>query len=109
MLPSSKKLTTMVDQAMQDRAPMMHKRLTANGMLTTEIQDRVSQATESYLETVGMESKESVMAQQLKPPMERIGEITNRNRAAAEIAMQQATEFPSENEMDSTTLPLPAV
>lgn len=100
MFPTGKALREIVEQAMQDKAPQMYARLKADGSLRDEISRRMDEAQESYRQAIWTESKESVLARQKLPPMEQIQERTMQQRAAAEEAIAQATEFPSESETD---------
>jgi hypothetical protein len=95
MFPMDKPLRAMIEQAMQDQAPAMHARLKQSGLLAIEIADRAQMARESYLEAVYTESKEDVLTRQRLPHLEQIGEMQRKERTAAEIALAQATEFPS--------------
>jgi hypothetical protein len=103
MFPLHKPLMKIIDQAMQDQAPAMHARLKKSGLLQADLQERATVATESYLEAVGQEPWEDLMARQKLPHLEQIGEMQRKERTAAEIALAQATEFPSESDQDSTT------
>lgn len=86
----------MIELAMQEKAPQMYSRLKASGMLEREISDRAQVAKDSYLEAISMEKKEDALARQKLPPLEQIGLRDRQKRAAAEVALDQATEFPSE-------------
>lgn len=101
MLPIDKKVREMIYLEMQENAPRMYVRLKKEGTLEAEVNQRVNLAKESYLAAVGQESKEAVTARQKLPPLEQIAERKMEQATAAQVALAQATEFPSENGMDS--------
>lgn len=100
MLPLYKNLCKMIELAMKEKAPQMYARLKASGELSKEIHRRAEEATNAYYEMVMMEPKEKVLERQKKSPMDQIAERTMQKKVAAEIALSQALEFPTENEKD---------
>lgn len=106
MFPTHKNLRQMIETAMQDRSPQMYARLKASGELLAAVQERADAAQESYLAALSEQPKAEVMRRQLQSPMDQMAERTMQQKAAAETALAQALEFPSESATDETTSPL---
>lgn len=101
MLPALlRHLPEMIELAMQEKAPQMYARLKASGDLEAEIGERLAVALESFREVSSMERKDAVLARQKLPPMDQVQARTMQLKAAAEEAIAQAIEFPSESEME---------
>ena len=80
------------------RAPSMYERLKADGTLQQVVAEREDAARQSYLDVVSlMPASEQSRIQEL-PYLEQVAALEARSRAAAETAIEQALEFPSEDE-----------
>ena len=98
VLPNSKQLHRMIALAMQEKAPAMYARLKAGGQLDREISDRAQVAKDSYREAIAQEPKAAVLSRQNLDPLHQVGDRAGQMRAAAEVALDQATEFHDEGD-----------
>lgn len=101
MLPMYGTLLGLIAQAMKVKAPKMYRRLKANGDLQAEISRRATEAGESYLTALEIMPKAEVMRVQNLPPLEQVAERTAARRVAAEAALADAIDFPTESEPDA--------
>ena len=98
MFPNQAELQQMIEEAMQELAPSMYERLKADGTLQQVVAEREDAARQSYLDVVSlMPASEQSRIQEL-PYLEQVAALEARSRAAAETAIEQALEFPSEVE-----------
>lgn len=104
MLPSHKTLLEMIEQAMKTKAPQMYAGLRAEGALQAEIARRSEEAKDSYREATGVQSAPEVQRMQRLPYLEQVQERTMQLRVAASKAIDLATEFPNEREVDGDVL-----
>jgi len=104
MFPNPTELRQMIEEAMQERAPSMYERLKADGTLQQVVAEREDAARQSYLDAVSLIPKDEQSRIQELPYLEQVHQREARNRAAAETAIEQALEFPSEDESPPQTL-----
>ena len=97
MFPNQTELRQMIEEAMQERAPSMYAHLKADGTLAQVVAEREDAARQSYLDAVALIPKDEQNRIQDLPYLEQVHQREARNRAAAETAIAQALEFPSES------------
>lgn len=98
-MPSDESLSTMIEQAMQDKAPGMHRRMKGNGSLREEIAQRVALARETYELAIG--APDSLYRRATEDPgdnpLRKQAMFTQAKSAATEQALAVALEFPEES------------
>lgn len=99
MWPSRSRLLVMIEQAMEVRAPVMHRRLKANGRLQAELADRADVAQETYDLTIG--APDSLYRRATEDPgqdpLRKQAMFNQATSAATEQALAVAMEFPEED------------
>lgn len=92
-LPQPKRLEAMIEQAMMDRAPQMHREMQEAGTLAQEISQRAEAARETFETMMDAALTENNKLRPTLNLMEGAADLTQRRDSAAEIAIAQATEF----------------
>ncbi len=95
VIPGGRELRQMIEIAMQDRAPEMHARLSKNGLLKQEIENRVLIAREAH-EMASSRSRSTIQA---NPDPVFLVQAAKMNRAYQESwsqALELAIDFPRE-------------
>ena len=92
-LPQQRELEALIEQAMRDRAPAMHRSLTADGTLSAVLKDRAEMARESYEEAMNAALTLATKASRTLTGPERVNELTQARSQAASTAINQAVEF----------------
>lgn len=99
MLPPKPKLMQIIEAAMLDQAPEMHRELKATKRLQLTLEARAEQAQASYL--AGLDR---AMLAQGSTPQETINLATQARNEAARTALDQAAEFVPSQPVEGQTL-----
>lgn len=101
-IPQRPELEKMIERAMLDSAPAMHRELRESGELSTVIKDRAEMAEQSY--AVAMDANLDDVLRSDDLPMERVGRLTAAKNIAASEAIRQACEFAPEADDEDTEI-----
>lgn len=97
VLPSRSKLEQMIEVAMKDSAPAMHRELRKSGELPKVLRERAMQAEDSYEAAMSQVTTRALRASRELSHQETVSELMQGRSEAARIAIDQAVEFaPSE-------------
>lgn len=97
-LPPTKELKSLIEQAMLEKAPSMHKELKASGSLDKVLTERVRQAQDSYETAITLANDSALSTSRNLPFQETASELVQARNEAARIALDQAVEFETEAE-----------
>ena len=101
VFPNKHDLQDMIAQAMEAKAPALYRRLQKNGTLVEVVVERADAALQSYQDATNlMPAAEQTRIQNL-PYLEGVQALQQRSKAATEVAIAQAIEFPREGEPNS--------
>ena len=101
MFPNKHDLQDMIAQAMEAKAPALYRRLRTDGTLAQVVAEREDAARQSFHDANSlMPAAEQTRIQNL-PYLEGVQALHQRSKAAAEVAIAQATEFPREGTPNS--------
>ena len=107
-LPQPKQLETMIETAMLDRAPQMHRQLKMAGELPKVLTQRAQMARDSYETAMSLALTENSKASRNLTFLEGTAELYQARSAAAETAIAQAVEFDPSPPATEPTTPQPA-
>ena len=82
----------LVRKALEARAPAYYRKLKMAGQLDAVLAERADLMEQTY-ETI---AEQAMSVDESLPYLERVGSLNNALSRAAEVAIAQATEFPSE-------------
>ena len=100
-LPQKRELESLIESAMKENAPSMHRQLSEDGTLAKVISNRADAATDSYEQAMSEAMSWAASAKRNLTGPESVNELTQARSRAAEEALRQAVEFeesPPENE-----------
>ena len=101
VFPNKHDLQEMIAQAMEAKAPALYRRLRTDGTLAQVVAEREDAARQSFHDANSlMPAAEQTRIQNL-PYLEGVQALHQRSKAAAEVAIAQAIEFPREGEPNS--------
>lgn len=92
-LPNRAELKRLIEEAMLDKAPAMHLDLTASASLEKALNDRATQAEESYQTALSALTERALLSSRGLTDEEAVSEITQGRTEAARQALDQAVEF----------------
>jgi hypothetical protein len=96
--PTPARLQRMIERAMRERAPAMHRRLKASGLLEQELAERVARAHQIKDQVIG--EPNSPFGQALAmygDPLAKVAAVNRAVSAAWEQALAVVLEFPPED------------
>jgi hypothetical protein len=101
VIPSTKEFKRQIATAMADRAPQLHARLTREGLLEQELDNRVKVAREAHAEA-SSETLFQIFSAPDPDPLVHASRINQATQASWEAASALAFEFPDESHSGSS-------
>jgi transcription elongation GreA/GreB family factor len=95
-LPPKAELKTLIEEAMREKAPALHRELTQSKQLDRALNDRALQAQTSYNQAMTQVSNEALSTTRNLTDQEAISEMMQGRNEAARVALDQAVEFAPE-------------